>query len=228
MFQRSYIYFPQPSRVTTQTLTLPVAGERVLASMRPANGPRALLYFGGNAEDVSLNLPSLSDAFPEHAIYLLHYRGYGGSSGSPSEAALFADALTLFDEVHREHPDIDVVGRSLGCGVAVYVASRRPVARLVLVTPFDSLRELAAFHYPYLPARWFLLDKFESTKYAPLVNAPTLILAAERDEIVPRASTDLLASRFRSGLVSLKVVPEAGHNTISDSDQYLRLLRGTP
>jgi len=68
--------------------------------MRPKDGPGALIYFGGNAEDVSLNMRSFSAGFPESAIYLLHYRGYGGSTGKPSEGALFADALTLFDEVH--------------------------------------------------------------------------------------------------------------------------------
>src|SRR5260370_41081884 len=103
---------------------------QVLVSTRPKDGSHALIYFGGNAEDVSLNMPSLSAGFPDSAIYLLHYRGYGGSSGRPSEGALFADALTLFDQVHSKHPDVDVVGRSLGSGIAVYVASLRPVTRL--------------------------------------------------------------------------------------------------
>lgn len=197
-------------------------------STRPVDGPRALLYFGGNAEDVSRNLPGFSVAFPGSAIYLPHYRGYGGSSGSPSEEALFADGLTLFDEVHSRHPNIDVIGRSLGSGIAVYVASRRPVARLVLVTPFDSLQDLAAIQYPYIPVRWLLLDKFESWRYAPQVRAPTLILAAEHDEIVPRASTDLLLTRFKSGVASLRVLADTGHNTISYRTEYMQLLTGSP
>ena len=195
-------------------------------STRPTNGPRALIYFGGNAEDVSFNMPSFSAGFPDSAIYLLHYRGYAGSSGRPSEQAIFADALTLFDQVHGKHPDVEVVGRSLGSGVAVYVASARPVTRLVLVTPFDSLLELAAAQFPYLPVKWLLLDKFESWKYAPLVTAPTLIIAAEHDEIVPRASTQLLQSRFKSGLASFHVIAGTGHNDISESASYIPLLQG--
>jgi pimeloyl-ACP methyl ester carboxylesterase len=117
-------------------------------------------------------MPALSVAFPDRAIYLLHYRGYGGSSGTPSEKALFADALTLFDEVRTKHSSVDVVGRSLGSGVAVYVASLRPVARLVLVTPFDSLEGLAALRFPYVPVKWLLRDKFESWRFAPQVTAP--------------------------------------------------------
>lgn len=184
-FQRSLIYFPRPSSGTgdaTMT-TLPIAAARVVVSTRPKDTRHALIYFGGNSEDVSVNLPSFSAALPDTAIYLLHYRGYGGSSGKPSEGALFADALTLFDEVHPKHPDIDVVGRSLGSGIAVYVASKRPVARLVLVTPYDSLEDLATRQFPYLPAKWILLDKYESSRFAPQVSAPTLIMAADRDEI---------------------------------------------
>ena len=166
--------------------------------------------------------------FPDHAIYLLHYRGYGGSSGGPSEQALFSDALALFDEAHSKHPNIEVIGRSLGSGVAVYVASLRPAARLVLVTPFDSMQEIAALQYPYVPVRWLLLDKFESWRYAPQITAPTLILAAEHDEIVPRANTELLQSRFKSGLTSIHVLPGTGHNTISNSREYMPLLQGSP
>jgi pimeloyl-ACP methyl ester carboxylesterase len=229
-FQRSLIYYPQPaySDVGATPLILQTPTASVLVSTRPKDGPQALIYFGGNAEDVSFNLPSFSAAFPGHAIYLLHYRGYGGSSGKPSEKALFADAIALFDQAHATHPDITVVGRSLGSGIAVYLASQRPVTRLVLITPFDSLQALATAQFPYAPVRWLLLDKYESWKFAPQVTAPTSIIAAEHDEIVPRASTELLRSRFKSGLASFQVVPNVGHNDISESPQYMRLLQGTP
>jgi pimeloyl-ACP methyl ester carboxylesterase len=229
-FQRSLIYFPQPASGSggAAMMTLPVETARVVVSARPNEGRRALIYFGGNSEDVSLNMPGFSVALPDHAIYLLHYRGYGGSSGKPSEDALFKDALTLFDEVHARHPDVDVVGRSLGSGVAVYVASRRPIARLVLVTPYDSLQEIAAREFPYVPVRWILRDKFESWRFAPLVTAPTLIIAADHDEIVPRASTELLRTRFKSGLATFVVLPGTDHNTISSSPEYMPLLKRLP
>jgi pimeloyl-ACP methyl ester carboxylesterase len=228
--QRSLIYFPQPAYsdagATPLILQMPTA--RVMVSTRPKDGPLALIYFGGNAEDVSFNLPSFSAAFPSHAIYLLHYRGYGGSTGEPSEKALFADAIALFDQVRTTHSDITVVGRSLGSGIAVYVASVRPVARLVLVTPFDSLQEIAATQFWYAPVRWLLLDKYQSWKFAPQVTAPTSIIAAERDEIVPRASSELLRSRFKTGLASFEVIPGVGHNDISESPQYMPLLQRSP
>jgi hypothetical protein len=229
-FQRSLIYFPQAGTgdEDAATFILPRATARVIVSTWPKNGPRALIYFGGNAEDVTRSVPGFSAGFPDRAVYLLHYRGYGGSSGRPSEAALFADALTLFDEVHANHPDVHVIGRSLGSGIAVYVASLRPVTRLVLVTPYDSLQELAALQFPYFPVRWLLLDKFESWRFAPHVIAPTLIIAAEHDEVVPRASTELLKSRFQGGIASFEVLAGTDHNTISSSPAYMRLLRGSP
>jgi pimeloyl-ACP methyl ester carboxylesterase len=206
-------------------MTLETGTGPVLVSTRPNAGSNALIYFGGNAEDVSQNMPGLAGAFPNDAIYLLHYPGYGGSSGSPSEQAIFADALALFDRVHAEHKNIVVIGRSLGSGVAIHVASLRPVKRLVLVTPYDSLGDVAAHNYPYLPVRWLLRDKFESWRYAPQVMAPTRIIVAEQDEVIPRASTDRLRTRFKNGVASYVVVAAVGHNSISDSAEYLSLLK---
>lgn len=227
--QRSMIYYPQPRYLgsAAPTLTLPSTEGDVLATTWNHDGPNAVLYFGGNAEDTSLNLPDFARTFPDHALYLLHYRGYGGSAGKPTEAALVADALALFDTVHSRHRHVVVIGRSLGAGIAVQVASQRPVARLVLVTPFHSLREFAAAQFPFFPVRWLLLDHYDSWSYAPKVTAPTTIVAAERDEIIPRASTELLQASFKKGIATLHLLPGTGHNTIQDSPQYLPLLSGS-
>jgi pimeloyl-ACP methyl ester carboxylesterase len=227
-YQRSLIYYPQPGAAGNQAagMKLPVEGAELQISVRPRSGADALIYFGGNAEDVSASLPELAAAFPGHAIFLMHYRGYGGSSGSPSETALHQDALALYDRVKAAHPNIVVVGRSLGSGVAIRLATRRPVARLVLVTPYDSLQELAAAQFPYFPVRWLLTEKYESGSYAPLVSAPTTLIAAERDEVIPRSSTDRLHASFPSGLAKMVVLPGTGHNTISAHPLYVQMLRG--
>jgi pimeloyl-ACP methyl ester carboxylesterase len=227
VFQRSLLYFPPPPSLGSQdrTMTLPVHGARVVASVRAHGRPNAVIYFGGNGEDVTLSATGLSEAFPDDALYLLHYRGYGGSSGTPSETAIVADALALFDVAHAEHQSVVVIGRSLGSGVAVRVASLRPASRLVLVTPYDSLQAIAAARYALFPVKWLMRDRFESSKYAPSVIAPTLLLAAENDEIIPRASTDLLLSRFSRGLAALEVVGGVDHNSISEHPRYPKLLR---
>jgi pimeloyl-ACP methyl ester carboxylesterase len=227
LMQRSYIYYPPatPMLQAPRTSTLEVPGAIVKVSERPAQGPQAVIYLGGNAEDVTMSLPLLDEAFPAHALYLLHYRGYLGSTGKPGEAANVADALALFDRVMAEHGEVVVIGRSLGSGIAVQVASQRPVKQLVLVTPYASLQDIAAAHFSYFPVRWLLRDKYESWRYAPQVKAPALVLAAERDEIIPASSTAQLLSRFQPGLATLHVIRGTGHNTISESPAYLAHLR---
>jgi uncharacterized protein len=224
--QRSLLYFPQPRSNAggSTVMTLYVGAGSVQVSTRPQAGPDAVLYFGGNAEDVSQDMPDITAAFPSAAIFLLHYPGYGGSSGSPSQESIFAAALALFDRAHIDHPNVVLIGRSLGSGVAVWLASQRPITRLILVTPYDSMGDIAARHYPYLPVRWLLRDKYESWRYGPQVTAPTRIIVAEDDEVIPRSSSDRLRTRFRDGIASYVLVPGAGHNTIQESPNYWKLL----
>jgi alpha-beta hydrolase superfamily lysophospholipase len=193
VFQRSLLYYPQPRAVTAaeSTLALPVPGAELVVTVRPHSGPKAIIYFGGNGEDVSANLEGFSHSFPDHALFLLHYRGYGGSTGHPSEQAINSDAIALFRNVYAMHTEVAVIGRSLGSGVAIRLASETPASRLILVTPFDSIEEIAAAAYPYVPVRLLLLDRYESWKYAPDIAIPTTLIAAQNDEVIPRASNDI-------------------------------------
>lgn len=228
--QRALIYHPVPARIPAAYPLLRIEGDGATLAIttKPAPGRRALLYFGGNAEDVTASLPELARDFPGRALYLMHYRGYGASTGRPSESALQADALALFDTVRATHPEILVVGRSLGSGIAVRLASLRPVQALVLVTPYDSLREIAARQFPMFPVRWLLKDSYDSVIHAPAVIAPTLLLAAEHDEVIPAESTARLAASFRPGVARLEVIAGTGHNTISLSPAYAAALRSVP
>ncbi|WP_407311446.1 alpha/beta hydrolase [Pseudomonas sp. nanlin1] len=224
--QRLFIYVPQARSpdIPVTLLNLPVDGANVVISTRPLPGPDALIYFGGNAEDVTRNLPEFSKAFPDHALYLMNYRGFGGSGGSPSEAALQRDAQALFDRVSSEHGRIVVIGRSLGSGVAVQLASERPATQLVLITPYDSLREIAEHRMPWFPVRWMLHDRFESWQFAQRVRTPTLLLAAADDTLIPLPSTQSLFSHFPPGVAKLQVIDHVGHNSISQSADYWRAL----
>ncbi|NUU36144.1 hypothetical protein HNQ83_13915 [Pseudomonas sp. C2B4] len=226
VFQRALIYYPQPRAAGSPEtlLTLPVDDVQVLVSIRPHVGPKALIYFGGNAEDVSRSLPDFARAFPEHALYFMHYRGYGGSGGSPSEEAIARDAMALFDKAYTDHPQITLVGRSLGSGVAVRLASVRPAQKLLLITPYNSLEELAARQFRWFPVQWLLQDKFESWRYAEHIAIPTRLIAAEQDEVIPAASTRRLFSHFPEGVATLRVIAGTGHNSISDSPEYLKAL----
>lgn len=222
--QRSLLYHPQPARHTVPSITLPLAGASLQVSVQARPGALAILYFGGNAEDVSGTLPQLARLFPDHALYLLHYRGFGQSTGQPSETALHADARALYELVRRDHPQIQLIGRSLGSGVAVRLASEQPVTRLVLVTPFDSIENVASGFYPWLPVRWLLKDRFDSAAMAGHISAPTTLIAAERDTLIRPERTAQLAKAFQPGVVRSIDIPGADHNSIGGSPVYERAL----
>ena len=211
--QRSFIYFPQPAADPSGRLELQVEGKRVLVAHRPHPGPRALIYFGGNAEDVSLTRAELAALLPDTALYLLHYRGYGGSEGRPSEAALRADARALYAHVAERHSAVTVVGRSLGTGPAVHLAATRPVQRLVLLVPFDSLLAVARGAMPWLPVDLLLLDRWDAAAEAPRVHAPTTIVAAAFDRVVPTRHAKALHRAFPPGVAELVLVSDLDHNT---------------
>lgn len=225
--QRGQIYFPtaESQHPQAQALWIDSEGERIKVWVVPRPGSRALLYFGGNAEDVAGNIDLFAAAFPDRSLYLVNYRGYGGSSGRPTEAGLQADALAVFDHVRQERAGIAVMGRSLGSGVAVQLASTRPVERLVLVTAYDSLVNVAREYFRWLPVGLLLRDRYESATRANEVEAPVLIVIAGDDEIISRARSEALAAAFTTGRVQIEVVPGVGHNTLDESPAYLEAVR---
>lgn len=226
--QQQLIYYPSFTRVAASATDFALQrGDVTLRGWVVNPGRhRAILYFGGNGESVEGNRAMFERWLPGHTAYLLAYRGYGASDGEPSEVALNADALALFDHVRTLHPGqpIAAVGRSLGSGVASYLAAERPVSRLVLVTPFDSLADLGQAHYRWLPVKWLLRDRYPSTAHLADYEGPVLVVRAGRDDIVPPANTDrLIASLPRKPNVSVQA--NAGHNSV-DEDAYGRALAG--
>jgi pimeloyl-ACP methyl ester carboxylesterase len=225
--QRSQIYFPVPETLdpVAEALWVESEGERIKVWHVARDLPQALIYFGGNAEDVAGNIETLSAAFPEHSLFLVNYRGYGGSSGRPTETGLLADALAIFDRASAAHSEIAVVGRSLGSGVAVALASERNVDRLVLVTPYDSLVNVAREYFGWLPVGLMLKDRYESAGLAPRIRAPVLIVIAAEDEIISRPRAEALAAAFAPGQVRSEVILGTGHNTLDLSPRYLHAIQ---
>lgn len=181
---------------------------------------RALVYYGGNGEGLDWLVPELGTRFPEHTSYLVAYRGYGASDGSPNERVLTGDALAVHDHAATRHEGpVDVVGRSLGSGVAMQVAVRRPVRRLVLVTPFDSLVATAADLFPWLPVRHLLRDRWDSAAVAPDLRGPVLVVRAGRDAVVRPARTDRLLEVLPPGTTVLDL-PDAEHASLHEDPAY--------
>ena len=182
---------------------------------------RALVYFGGNAESIEDQREALAHHLPHHTTYLVTYRGYGASGGRPSQAALIRDAVAVLDHAGARHvaTTVDVLGRSLGSGVAVQAAVRRPVGRLVLVTPFDSVVGVALDQFPWLPARRLLADPWDSTAVAPRLDTRTLVVRAGRDVVVRPALTDRLLAAL-PGPPDVLDLPEAGHSDLVGDPAY--------
>lgn len=199
VFQRKLLYFPNPERVTPaqaglggiEEISLKTPdGETLLAWFAPPRGDRpTLLYFHGNGG----NLASRANRARQitsagYGLYMLSYRGYGGSTGSPSEEAFMADAgLAYEDLTKRGAPPgkIVIYGESLGTGVATQLAARREARLLILESPFTSAVDVGARAYWFLPVRLLMADRFDSLAVIKDIDMPLLVLHGEADRIVP-------------------------------------------
>jgi len=204
-----------------------------LVKPQAASPAPLVIYFGGNAEEVSWMIDAVGDPVrgetPGVAWLLVNYRGYGLSEGSPSEAALVADALVLYDFA-AAHPVVDpqrivAFGRSLGSGVAVPLAAQRAVRAVVLVAPFDSVVAVAKRYYPYLPVDWMLKHRFDSIALAPALRQPLLCFIAERDEVIPPVHSERLFAAW-GGAKRKVALAGAGHNDTDGADGFWPSLRG--
>ena len=199
--QRRLTYFPNPTRVapsevglkgvTEETLTAS-DGAKLVAWYAPAPpGRPTLLYFHGNAGGLSgraYRLQRYQNA--GFGMLMLSYRGYSGGSGSPSEAANYADARLAYDSLIArglKPEQIFLYGESLGSGVATQLATQVPVAGVILDAPYTSLPDVGAGQYPFLPVRVLMSDRYDTASRIASINAPLLILHGTRDRVVPVA-----------------------------------------
>lgn len=180
---------------------------------------KLLIYYGGNAEDIFLNIDEFRDI--NAASLFVAYRGYGPSDGRPGEAELFADSLAVIDDmVGRYSPkEIFLIGRSLGSGVACYAAANRQIHGAVLVTPYDSVENIARSAYPWLPVSMLLKHRFNSLRYLPRITCPLLVIYGGRDRVVPPGRTENLIDHM-VGEKEIVFIKRAHHATIDMFQEY--------
>lgn len=206
---------PQAEEVTFPTEDgLTLAGWFVPGRTRPA--PFTVLVFNGNAGNRSFRGPlALALAKAGLSVFLFDYRGYGGNGGRPSEAGLAADARGARAYL-EQRGDVDArsivyFGESLGSGVAVALALERSPPLLILRSPYTSMAELGQYHYPFLPVRRLLWDRYPSIERIGQIRCPLLVIAGDRDSIVPpRQSLRLFDAAPEPK--RLVMVPGADHN----------------
>jgi fermentation-respiration switch protein FrsA (DUF1100 family) len=223
--QARLVYFPTVGSATDPSahgiafrdLTLETGPETTVhAWLLEAREPRGLLLFAhGNAGNIDHRI-ELARPFLDMglSVLLFDYRGYGTSRGTPSEAGLYADALAAFDrlvaENGRQPAPILGYGESLGAAILVELARHRPLAALILESPFTSLPDVGAQHYPWLPVRWLARDRYDNRAKVGKLATPLLVIHSRSDEIVPFAHGQALHDEARGPKELL--VTSGGHN----------------
>ena len=147
------------------------------------------------------------------------------SSGKPSEANLFNDALKIYDKF-AHNSRVIVIGRSLGSGVAVYLASKREVLGVVLITPYDSIASLAKEKYPFLPINLILKNRFESLKYIEKIKSPIAIIEVKNDTTIPNSHTLRLAKKIKN-LSKVVVLDKTTHADVLSHPKFEESLKLT-
>ncbi|MEE9413265.1 MAG: alpha/beta hydrolase [Methylococcales bacterium] len=236
VFQDSLIFFPTPvspnlddwytqHEVEYTHGSIKLQGwfiDRGVSETRPL-----IVYFGGNAEDISGTMNDFRIR-TDLSLLFVPYRGYGKNSGKPSQKTMQEDALVILDQVVQKtvmnSQQIIVVGRSLGSGLATYVASKRLLKGVVLITPFDSLTNVAQSHYPFLPVSLILKHPFDSASLAKDINTPMLMLIADNDMIIANNHSNQLLEKW-AGKHTRIVIANADHNDISNNEIYWEAIK---
>jgi fermentation-respiration switch protein FrsA (DUF1100 family) len=222
--QRALMYHP-PETVarTPASAGLPAAsniriktadGEQLVAWFAPPDGDKPLvIFFHGNAEVLSWRTARFKKLAQEGVgLLAVSFRGYAGSTGTPTEDGLIADGEAAYRFAAARYPArrIAIWGYSLGSGVAVRVAAAHPIAKLVLEAPFTSTLEVARARFPFMPVGWLMLDRFLSIDHVKDVRAPLLVLHGEQDRVVPIRFGEALFAAANEPKRFVRF-PEGGH-----------------
>jgi len=240
--QRSLMYFPDRARTPPVAAGFPQAeevlldtadGERVIAWHVPPRGEKpVVLYFHGNGGALNLRVDRFQKIAAQGVgLLALSYRGYGGSSGKPSEAGLIADARAAYAYAAQRYAGrIAVWGESLGTAVAIAIASEKPVTHVILDAPFTAAVDVAAALYPFLPVRYLMKDQFRSDVRIRTVTAPVLIVHCEADTVIPIRYAERLLAMI-AGEKRMVRYPDGWHVDLDRhgaADEALRFLGKAP
>jgi len=182
------------------------------------NGP-LVLYFSGNANNVLEFLDNIATKIKNFNFIGFNYPGYARSQGKPCERCILKYACEIFD---KYKPEI-IIGRSLGSAVATYVASKREIKKLILITPFDSIEEIAKIKYPFLPLKLILKHKFKEIDWIKKVKAPVYVILAENENLIPKKCIENLLINIPN-LKSIKVIKNSTHIDILQHETIIKIL----
>ncbi len=226
--QRSLIYFPHgqvPAPAAVGLTTADIASfttddnldlEAWFVPAREPAADRTIVVFNGNAGSRA-HRAILAASFAERGFstLLVDYRGYGGNPGLPSERGLYRDARAALKYL-AARGDVNMArvvyfGESLGAAIAVELATEFQPSALILRSPFSSMTRVGSYHYPLLPVRYFLRDRYPSIDRIGRITCPLLVIAGDADRIVPLEDTERLYDAAREPKQML-VIEGADHN----------------
>jgi len=203
---RKFIYYPQKRNQTglmlskclngqVEDIKIPIGRNKYLQGwliVKDLIEYPTIIYFGGNAEEVSSNIPQFTQRLTAN-IVLVNYRGYGLSDGAPKERLLKVDSENIYDFIivkyHIPHDKIFVFGRSLGTGIASYLANKKALPKLILVSPYDSIERVAYKVLPKILVKVLLVDKYKTISFCREIKSKTLVITSKNDEVVPIENT---------------------------------------
>lgn len=228
LFQHSLVF---PRHLVSSAPSLPAQAERLTlptpdgallhgVRIRGRDPSRpVLLGFPGNAWNAEAMALFLHQIAPAQDVVVFHYRGYAPSTGTPSAQALMADAVAIYDTLDGQ---VTAVGFSVGSGVAAHLASQRPVKQVILATPFDSLKQVAADSMPFIPVRWLFRHEMAARNALAQYDGPITLIIADQDEVIPEARAEALITAIPQASV---IHLQAGHNDIYNNPEFVPGLR---
>lgn len=222
VFPRHMVGAPPALPARTDRLTLTTSDGAILHGVRISGRTPTrptLLGFPGNAWNAEAMALFLHQIAPARDVVVYHYRGYAPSTGQPSARALQSDAVTIHDSLDGP---VVAVGFSIGSGVAAHLAGARDLEQTILATPFDSLTQVAADSFPYLPVRWLFRHPMRAADALSRSAAPSMLLIATQDRVIPAARSDALAQSLPDARV---IRLQAGHNDIYNHPDFVPKLR---
>ncbi len=185
------------------------------------NSSKLIIYFGGNSDDATEFIKYCQN-LKDFDILIFNYRGNALSTGKPTQNDIFKDSLKIYD-TYSKGKDVYLIGRSLGSGVASFLSSKREIKKLLLITPYDSIENVAKEKYPFFPISLLIKQKFNSLEYIKKCKAPVTVFEVKEDKTVSNERTENLLKMIRN-LQKVVIFEDTSHADILDSDKFQKEL----
>jgi fermentation-respiration switch protein FrsA (DUF1100 family) len=227
--QRSLLYpVPQTTRTPPKDVGFAEAEEHVLRTsdgedviawhVAPRDGKPVVVFLHGNGDILAWRVPRFRALTSDGTgLVAVSFRGYAGSSGHPTEAALLDDADAAYAFAAQRYPPERIVvwGFSLGTGPAVAVAAKQRIGKLILEAPYTSTTDVAAPLFPFIPVRWLMSDQFHSDRRIANVTAPLLLMHGQQDQVIPIRLGERLFD-LAHGPKQMVRFSQGGHDNLDD------------